>query len=85
VHNEHEQAGDILSALAWDLRALAEAQVRSLTAMQRCIDDFRKTGDVAAAEGVLKHIGEIEGRSPQAAESLRLLRQEVLAAASGPR
>jgi hypothetical protein len=79
VHNNYEVTGDVLSAMAWDLRALAEAQVRSLTAMQRCIDDYRKSGASDAAEGILKHIGEIEHRSPQAAESLHLLRQEILA------
>ncbi len=85
AQNNYEIVGDLLSAMAWDLRALAEAQVRSLTAMQRCIDDFRKSGASAAADGILKHIGEIEGRSPHAAESLRLIRQEVLAASSAPR
>jgi hypothetical protein len=67
-----------MSAMGWDLRGLGEAQVRSLTAMQRCIEDFRK-GDRDAAVGILRHIGEIEGRSPQVAETLRELRAAVAA------
>jgi hypothetical protein len=63
----------MLSVMGWDVRGLGEAQLRSLTAMQRCIEDFRR-GDVKAAEGILKHIAELEVRSPVIQEALRLIR-----------
>jgi hypothetical protein len=71
------QIGELLSAMGWDLRGLGEAQLRSLTALQRCIEDFRKTGDPEAARGILKHIGELEERSPHVQHVLRDLRETL--------
>jgi hypothetical protein len=67
----------VLSAIGWDLRALGEAQLRSLTAMQRCIEDFRKSGDPEAARGILTHITELEDRSPHVHETLNVLRETL--------
>ena len=75
---------EVLSAIGWDLRALGEAQVRSLTAMQRCIEDYRKTSDPAAVSGILKHIDEIEGRSPKVHEALREIRETLRTLADAP-
>jgi len=68
---------ELLSTLAWDIRALGEAQVRSLTAMQRCLDDFRRTGDRKAAKGMLEHIAELETRSPLIFTGLRTIREKI--------
>jgi hypothetical protein len=56
----------MLSAMGWDLRALGEAQVRSLTSMQRCIEDYRKTADPDALTKIRQHINDLEQRSQQA-------------------
>jgi hypothetical protein len=77
VVNDRTAESDLLSAIGWDLRALGEAQLRSLTSLQRCIEDFNKTGDADAAHGILRHAGEIEGRSPQVYEALRHLRETL--------
>jgi hypothetical protein len=64
---------ELLSPVGWEVRALGEAQLRSLTAMQRCIDEFQRTGDPEAAEGVRRHIRELQERSPQVLEAIRFL------------
>jgi hypothetical protein len=48
-----------LAAVAWDLRASAEAQIRSLTALQRCIDEYRDTADPKALDEIAKHLSAI--------------------------
>ena len=75
---------EVLSALGWDLRALGEAQVRSLTAMQRCIDDYRKTGDSDALREVRRHILELADRSHHAKESFDQLLQVMNDLESAP-
>lgn len=77
--NDASGKADLLSAIGWDLRGLGEAQLRDLTAMQRCIDDFRRTSDREAAFGVLRHAGEIETRSPHVQEALGQLRDALAA------
>ena len=64
---------DRLSAIAWDLRTFAEAQVRTLTALQRCLDDYRKTREADALVEARKHVRELTARAPQANEVLRTL------------
>jgi hypothetical protein len=66
---------ELLSAIGWDVRALGESQLRSLTAMQRCIEDYRNSGDPEAAYGIRKHIRELEERSPHVFEALTFLRK----------
>ena len=68
---------DILTAMGWDLRALGEAQLRSLTAMQRCIEDYRKTSDPDAASEIRRHVADIEQRSPHVQEALNSLRETL--------
>jgi hypothetical protein len=67
---------DLLLALGWDLRSLGEAQVRSITAMQRCIEDYRKASDPEALREIRRHIHELEHRSVKAKQSFT----ELLAA-----
>jgi hypothetical protein len=64
---------ELLSAMGWDVRGLGEAQLRSLTAMQRCIEDFRTTGDLQALAGIRRHVRELEERSPQVQTVLKHL------------
>jgi hypothetical protein len=68
---------ELLSAIGWDVRGLGEAQLRSLTAMQRCIEDFRKTGDPDALAGIRRHVRELEQRSPQVQTVLKHLLDTV--------
>jgi len=68
---------EMLTVMGWDLRALGEAQLRSLTAMQRCIEDYRKTSDPHAASEIRRHMGDIEERFPHAQEALNSLRQAL--------
>ncbi len=63
--------------MGWDLRSLGEAQVRSVTAMQRCIDDYRKTEDADALTEIRKHLKELEVRSAQAKQSFTDLLEVV--------
>jgi hypothetical protein len=80
-----DDSTEMLSALGWDLRGLGEAQLRSLTSLQRCIDDFRRTGNLEAAREILRHIAELEARSPVIRETLRRLRDELVAVEPGAR
>jgi hypothetical protein len=77
VTNERDVTIEMLSAMGWDLRALGEAQVRSLTAMQRCIDDYRKTLDLQALREVRRHISELDQRSYQTKDSFAHLLEIV--------
>ena len=50
---------DHLTALrttSWDMRASMEANARTLTALQRCIDDYRLTRDPEALHEIANHI-----------------------------
>jgi hypothetical protein len=71
------ELNELLNVMGWDLRVLAEAQVRSLTAMQRCIDDYRKTADLKALSEIRRHIAELDSRSHQAQGSYATLRDTV--------
>jgi len=48
---------DELRVLSWDMRACMEANARAMTALQRCIDDYRRTADPHALHEIAKHIG----------------------------
>jgi hypothetical protein len=63
----------MLSAIGWDLRALGEAQLRSLTSMQRCIEEFQATGDPHAADEIRRHAKALEERSVTVRDSLQYL------------
>jgi len=56
--NEHL---DELRAASWDMRASMEANARAMTALQRCIDDYRRTADPQALDEIVKHIAGIRG------------------------
>jgi hypothetical protein len=77
VPNESEVRGEMLSAMGWDLRALGEAQIRSITTMQRCIDDYRKAPDPRALREIRRHVLELDRRSSAARESWTQLLQIV--------
>jgi hypothetical protein len=47
---------DALRTASWDMRASMEANARTLTALQRCIDDYRRTADPDALDEIGKHI-----------------------------
>jgi hypothetical protein len=74
----------MLSAMGWDLRGLAEAQVRSLTAMQRCIEDYGKTNDPTALSEIRRHVGDLQQRSQHAKESFAHVLEAVTDLESAP-
>ncbi len=76
---DRTQQVDVLVAMGWDLRTLGEAQVRSVTALQRCIEEYRKSGDQSALREIRRCLTDLEARSHQAKESYRDL-VEVVAA-----
>lgn len=47
---------DALRTASWDMRASMEANARTLTALQQCIDDYRRTADPDALDEIGKHI-----------------------------
>jgi hypothetical protein len=61
---------DLLNASLWDLRANCEAQIRDLTAMQRCLDDFR-AGERGAVNEMDAHLHAIALRADAVNDSLR--------------
>jgi hypothetical protein len=54
----HEQL-DALRTASWDMRASMEANARTLTGLQRCLDDYRRTTDPDALDEIEKHIRSI--------------------------
>ncbi len=56
VRHEHL---DALRTTSWDMRASMEANARTLTGLQRCIDDYRRTADPDALDEIAKHIRSI--------------------------
>jgi hypothetical protein len=52
---------DALRTASWDMRASMEANARTLTALQRCIDDYRRSADPDALDEIVKHIRDIRG------------------------
>jgi hypothetical protein len=63
---------ETLTAVSWDIRASAEAQVRALTALQRCLDDYGRTHDPHALSEMVRHLGEVEDRTAQVRQALPL-------------
>lgn len=55
VGREPDQT-DMLAVNLWDLRANWEAQLRSMTAMQRCVDEYRQTADPKALTETARHL-----------------------------
>jgi hypothetical protein len=76
-HDERAGKIDLLSAVAWDLRALGEAQVRALTSIQRCIEEYRQTAGSQALLEMRKHLRVMETGAPQIREALKLLREAL--------
>ena len=64
---------DLLATVGWDLRALGEAQLRNLTAMQRCIEEYRESKDRNALAEIRKHIAEMRDRSTHVGQALKLM------------
>lgn len=61
---------ELLTAITWDVRASAEAQIRALTALQRCADDYRRTHDLDALNEIERHLADVERRAAQVRDSL---------------
>lgn len=47
---------NMLAVTLWDLRANWEAQLRSMTAMQRCVEEYRLAGDPKALAETARHL-----------------------------
>lgn len=78
---------NLLAAVAWDLRATVEAQLRSLTALQRSLDEYRDTGRRGALDEITRHLDSIDSRmdplcdgTPRARQSLAALQQSTAVA-----
>jgi hypothetical protein len=69
VPNESEISGDMLSAMGWDLRTVGEAQIRSITAMQRSIDDYRQTQEPQELSRIRGYLKDMQRRSKEANDS----------------
>ena len=67
TRNEHLE---LLTAISWDVRASAEAQIRALTALQRCADDYRRTHDPAALDEIARHLADVDRRAGQVRDAL---------------
>lgn len=75
---------NLLATMTWDLRATVEAQLRSLTSLQRCLEEYREHGQAVALDQVADHLEEFQSRLnvsietvPQATASLALLRSAL--------
>jgi len=68
---------DALTAAGWDLRASVEGQVRSLTAMQRCIESYRTDRGRDALAEIAKHLADVEGRCDAVRDALRFANDSV--------
>jgi hypothetical protein len=68
-----------LTATSWDLRATLEAQLRALTSLQRCIEDFKHTGDAEALQEIDKHLAIIAGLTDSVRETAAMGREQVAA------
>jgi hypothetical protein len=66
-----------LTATSWDLRATLEAQLRALTALQRCIEDFKHTADAEARQEIDKHLAVIEGLTDSVRDTAAMGREQV--------
>ena len=53
---------NMLAVTLWDLRASWEAQLRSMTAMQRCVDEYRRTADPKALTETSRHLQAVTDR-----------------------
>ena len=73
------QALELLSATSWDVRTSAEAQVRTLTALQRFIEDYRRDGDPDALAQIAKHLATIATHARQVIESLTVASESLAA------
>jgi hypothetical protein len=52
----------LLAAVSWDLRASAEAQLRALTSLQRCLDEYSNTHDQNALREIMEHVSTVDER-----------------------
>jgi hypothetical protein len=75
---------NLIGTMAWDLRATVEAQLRSLTSLQRCLDEYRERGDAAALTAAAEHLEAFQSRIdvvletvPQTSAVLAVLRGTV--------
>jgi hypothetical protein len=73
------QALELLSATSWDVRTSAEAQVRTLTALQGCIEEYRRDGDPDALAQIARHLATITTQARQVIESLSVASESLAA------
>jgi hypothetical protein len=73
---------DLLSAVSWDIRATLELRVRTLTSMQRCVDDYRATPHVNTLAEISKHLAILEGSTTHIENGISTARQAVRALAA---
>ena len=69
----------LLVTTAWDLRATVEAQLRTLTLLQRCLDEFRANGQRDALAEIARHVDAIESRVPCLHDALPQARKAIAA------
>jgi hypothetical protein len=74
---------NVLAAIAWDIRASVEAQIRSLTSLQRCIEEYRATRSASALSEIVRHLDEVDARNtdvratlPHAGDALAAIRAQ---------
>jgi hypothetical protein len=70
---------DALRTASWDMRASMEANARTLTALQRCIDDYRRTADPDALDEIGKHIRAIRSTTGHIREVITVATASVKA------
>jgi hypothetical protein len=76
---------DLLSTAAWDVRATLEAQLRTLTSLQRCLDEYRDSADPKALRQVAEHLHSIDARMPALRDALPQAREALQALVAGSR
>ena len=59
------------------MRASMEANARTLTALQRCIDDYRRTADPDALDEIVKHLRAIQSTTGHIREMVTVARASV--------
>jgi hypothetical protein len=70
---------DILAATAWELRAAIEARARALTALQRCVEEYRAHPKRDTLEEISRHLALIEDTAEDVGDAVRIARDAVSA------
>lgn len=68
----------VLAVAAWDIRTSVEAQIRSLTALQRAIDAYRDEGrGEDMLESIAQHLSAVERQHVDIGAALPMARESL--------